>query len=304
MHRIIAGGTGFIGQALVAHWLAQDKKIAVIGRDKNKIKKIFNNTVTAISWEDSDLIDINNTEVIVNLTGENIASGRWTERRKQAILQSRIESTQQLAKLCAQLAEKSPPLFNASAIGVYGLQSQEKQDEDTQIDFTQYPDFSSEIARQWEVATEPAVQAGVRVINMRFGVVLGEKGGALSQIVLPFRFGLGGKIGTGKQFFSWVALPDLLKAIDFLLEHKNIIGPVNLVAPSCITQYELAKAIGKTLHRPTMIPMPAWAMKLLFGKMAEELLLQGQYIYPTCLLNNGFKFDYSDIQSALHYCLT
>jgi uncharacterized protein (TIGR01777 family) len=302
---IIAGGTGFIGRQLAQHWLAQGHVVAIIGRSKKAIYEIYQNRVEALEWGALKAENLQEAAVVVNLAGSGIADKRWTKSRKEEILSSRIKPTQQLVALLSSFGSSSPPLFNASAIGVYGLQAQlnsglpPKLDENTPIAWNQAPDFLSHVAREWEKATHPASQQGVRVVNLRFGVVLSKKGGALPRLAFPFHYFLGGPIGTGKQPFSWVALKDVIRAIAFLLEKPTISGPVNIVAPHGITQNELTKALGLALHRPTFCRVPAIFLKLALGEMADELLLEGQHVYPLKLLQQGFQFYFPDIAAAL-----
>jgi uncharacterized protein (TIGR01777 family) len=176
-----------------------------------------------------------------------------------------------------------------------------KLDEHTPLDFNNAPDFLSCVGRAWEKATRPLSESGVRVVNLRFGVVLAKKGGALPRIALPFYLFIGGKVGTGQQPFSWIQLDDVIRAFDFLMQNRELSGPINLVAPQCVTQQELAKAIGKVLHRPSVVPMPSIILKLFFGSMAQELLLEGQNVYPQRLLAAGFDFKCPDIESALKH---
>lgn len=313
MNIIIAGGTGFIGQALVKHFYSKGDQITIIGRNETKIKTLFADIVTPLSWEKfsaSKIELVQKSDLIINLTGANIGAKRWTQQRKQEILDSRIIPTQLLAQTCAELKSKSPPLFNTSAVGVYGLQTSQPNglpkalSENDIIDFNATPDFLATIGRAWEKATHSAVANGVRVINMRFGVVLGKDGGVLNTLKTPFLFFMGGPMGSGQQPFPWIALPDLVKAVDFLIHHSHIQGPVNFVAPNCVTQKQLAQSIGRALHRPSIFPMPAFLLKLLFGQMAEELLLNGQNVKPDVLLANDFKFDFPDINSTLEMIFT
>lgn len=308
MKIIIAGGTGFIGQALVKHYLDANTRCVVIGRSRDKIKKIFSSAVTAVSRDqlhEQGLQEIKTADLVINLAGENIGEKRWTAARKQEILNSRIIPTHRIAALCATLGKNSPPLFNASAIGVYGLQQSAPTglptalDEQTVLDFNNPPDFLAEVARAWEMATGPAKSAGVRVVNMRFGVVLGKNGGALKQLKMPFSLFVGGPIGSGKQPFSWIAMTDLVRAIDFVFAQSDISGPVNMVAPQTVTQQQLAQELGKVLHRPSIMPTPAAILKIIFGQMADELLLRGQHVYPSLLLQRGFQFTYPTLGPAL-----
>lgn len=309
---IIAGGSGFIGRYLVPHFLNKGDQVTVIGRSSAKINQTFHHNVTALTWEQltqENTAALSQTDLIINLTGATIGSKRWSESRKREILHSRLHATELLSKLCAKCGESAPALFNASAVGVYGLQEESPTglpsafDENSFVDFEQPSDFLSTVARRWEQATWPASHAGVRVVLMRFGVVMGRNGGALSQIKLPYYFGLGGKIGSGRQPFSWVCEVDLARAIDFIYAHTGLSGAVNVVAPLCVTQANFSKALGKVLHKPTFMHIPGFALKLLLGEMADELLLRGQHVMPKRLLDSGFQFQYPDIQSALHYAL-
>lgn len=308
MQMVIAGGTGFIGQALVQRFLALGHHCVVIGRHGEKIKQIFGNQVIGLSWDGlatqaSQILQ--QAHLIINLAGANIGDHRWTRKRRKEILNSRIIPTQTLAQYCAALGKHSPPLFNASAIGVYGLQARSQGElpqpltEQFPINFQQYPDFLSQVGRQWESATQAAEQAGVRVVKMRFGVVLGKPGGILAKLKRPYSLGLAGPLGDGQQPFSWIALPDLLAAIEFLFNKPDITGAVNLVAPQCVTQQQFAAAYAAVLHRPSFVRTPALAIKLLYGQMGDELLLNGQHVVPQRLTQAGFIFACPELKAAL-----
>lgn len=308
MEILIAGGTGFIGRALVQHFNAKQARCIIISQSTDTVKKIFGEHAAAVQWEDEKALvsAIKSANVVFNLAGANIGDKRWTQERKEEILLSRINSTRILAELCASLQKNSPPLFNASAIGIYGLQQSEPQglppalDENTPLDFSaSAPDFLAEVGRQWEMATSFAKEAGVRVVNMRFAPVLGKTGGILEKLKKPFLFGLGGKIGDGRQPFSWIALPDLIQAIEFLFARPYIAGPVNFVAPECVVQEQFAKELAQVLHRPSFAKLPAAVVKIIFGQMGEELLLRGQHVIPTRLLKEGFVFKYPALKQAL-----
>lgn len=309
MEILIAGGTGFVGQYLVKYFSESGHSVTILGRSKAKIYEVFNKQFTAINWDDLSEITLQKTDLIINLAGANIAAKRWTDKRKQLIIDSRIKTTQQIVSLCCRLGENSPPLFNASALGIYGTQKAQKEglppalNENTSIDFDNPVDFSSKVTRLWEKETEPAKEKGIRVVNMRFALIMGPDGGALSKLVLPFKFGLGGKISDGKQPFSWVCIKDVAKAIDFLFAHSEISGPVNIASPQCVTQKEFAKTLCKVLNKPCLMTAPAPMLKIMLGEMAEELLLKGQHIYPKVLLDHGFKFEYESLESTLKYAL-
>lgn len=308
MHRIIAGATGLIGRRLVEHWLKASQKVIVVGRSKQRIETIFGSRVGATTWDELSSEVLRSAEIIVNLAGANIAAKKWTNTRKQEILSSRIKSTEKIVKILAAMGDGAPPLFNASAIGIYGLQQQVANslppafDEDNQIDWDHPTDFLSRIGRSWERAATPAVERGIRVVFLRFGVVLAREGGALPQLLKPFRFYVGGVVGKGSQPFTWVAIEDVIRAIDFIAAQPTLKGAFNIVAPQCISQRTLAETIGKVMHRPAKLTTPTFALELLLGKeMTKELLLEGQHVYPKRLLDLGFQFQYPTIESLLQH---
>lgn len=292
---LIAGGTGFIGQALVRDRLKRGDKVTVLGRNITKIEKCFGHDVAAMVWDDVSAQHLIVFDIIINLTGANIADAKWTPRRKQTIIDSRVHSTEQIAHCCAELGADSPRLLNASAVGIYGLRDQTIQDEDSTITRRPFTDFLNKVGYLWEQATNPAKQAGVNVVNMRFGVVLAKHGGMLKKLMPIFKFGLGGRVGTGQQILSWVSLTDLIHAIDFLILHRNIVGPVNIVAPEFNPQIDFAQQLAKSLNRPCILPLPSFMVKLIYGKMGDELLLHGQKVTPKKLQQNNFDFQHSTL---------
>ena len=303
MKIIIAGATGFVGKPLVDGWIKQGIDVVVIGRSKDKINEIFHSKVHAVTWDEFNggKLDPENTECIVNLAGAGIADKRWTTKRKKEILDSRVSATNKIVEYCLQ---HEVPLLNASAIGIYSQQVISKNglppalDEDSPIP-VDAKDFLSYVCRPWEYVTEPLKKCGVRTVNLRIGVILGKNGGALKKMAIPFYLLAGGPIGSGYQAVPWISLDDICRSINFLIKNKNIEGPVNLVAPNCVNQRNLAKALGKVLKRPSFIPTPGFILKLALGQMAEELLLNGQHVYPKRLIEQGFKFKHETIDDAL-----
>ena len=305
MKILIAGGTGFIGKHLISALLKEENELFVLGRNKEKINRLFNNKVNSLNWSELNNYGPDNFDAVINLTGHNIGASRWTKTAKQLIKNSRLQTTQQLAVWCSQ-TENPPHLYNASAIGIYGLQPTSAEvpkslTENTPIQWNQPTDFLSEIGQQWEQAAKSALDANVPVTFMRFAVVLKHNEGALKKIMPAFKFGLGGKLGSGQQAFCWVYIEDLINAILFLLKHPEITGAVNICAPECVTQKQFAQTLGKVLHRPALLTTPAWLLKILFGQMAEELLLSGQCVYPEKLLASGFEFTYPTLEAALRH---
>ena len=306
---VIAGGTGFIGQALVkALQTMTEYKLIILGRDEKKAEKIFAGAVDFVAWQDVEPVlgALQPTDMIINLCGTNIGEKRWSDKQKEKIKKSRIESTQRLAHFCRSKGEQSPKLINASAIGIYGLQQTVKDsfpsplDEQTPICEGSPADFLSDVGCAWENTLGSAIDAGCSVTMLRFAVVLGIGGGALSQMLLPFQLGLGGRIGSGDQAMSWVALPDVIRAIVFIMKHPEMTGPFNIVSPCIVKQKDFAKALGLALNRPTFMPMPAALVRLVFGReMADELLLGGQNVTPKRLLEAGFQFKHPDLTTYL-----
>ncbi|OGT46452.1 MAG: TIGR01777 family protein [Gammaproteobacteria bacterium RIFCSPHIGHO2_12_FULL_41_20] len=308
MERILAGATGLIGQYLVTEWLKQGKKITVIGRSKEKMQRVFHGQVQALTWDELTTDTFRQAEVVINLAGESLGAKRWTADRKRAILDSRTKTTAILAKLLAPLGKKAPRWFNASAASIYGLQSEfsglpPRFDGAVDLNEDTSSDFLSLVAKEWEQAAKPAVDQGVPIVFLRFAVVLSKTGGALPRLIMPFHFFLGGPLGTGNQPFCWIMREDVIRVMDFLLAHPDISGPVDIVAPNCVSQQEFVQIVGKILHRPTFFAMPGWLLRLLLGEMAEELLLRGQYVYPKRLLDKGFTFTYPELEPALRAIL-
>lgn len=237
-------------------------------------------------------------DAVVHLAGENIA-GRWDQEKKAKIRDSRIKGTALLSNALARLSQKPKVFVCASAVGYYG-------DRGDQILTEASPPgsgFLPEVCRLWEAATEPAAESGIRVVNLRIGIVLSSRGGALARMLTPFKLGLGGPIGSGQQYMSWIDLEDLIRIITHALKAESLCGPVNAVAPNPVTNAEFARALGRALSRPALLPLPAFAARLAFGQMADELLLASARVKPEKLLSSGFQFNYPDIDSSLRHIL-
>lgn len=291
MKILITGATGLVGSALVQLW--QEKhQLTVLTRNLSKAQKLFGDRV---EYSDNlTKIDLNMIDAVVNLAGEPIADGRWTERRKQLICESRWQLTEQLASLI--LAAKTPPkvLINASAIGFYGRQSDERIDED----FTSfYPEFSHDVCAKWENLANRCRSEHTRVCILRIGIVLAAKGGALAKMLPAFRLGLGGKLASGEQMMSWIHLADLVAAIDFILEKEELSGVFNATAPNAVSNSQWTRLLGEQLGKSTPFTTPTFVLKLLFGEMAD-LLLFGQNVYPKRLLQAGFQFKFNQLRAA------
>lgn len=237
-------------------------------------------------------------DAIVNLAGENIAEGRWTDEKKKKIHDSRVHGTHLISEAIAKLEPKPRVFLCASATGIYG----DRPDETVTEQSDSGGGFLAGVCREWEKATEPASQAGVRVVNLRFGPVLAAHGGMMEKMLTPFKMGLGGKIGSGKQYISWVSIDDVVGAMKLALKDEAIRGPLNVVSPNPVTNDVFTKALGDVLSRPTMMAVPAFAARLAFGEMADEMLLASQRVMPKKLNDAGFQFEYPNLEEALrHY---
>jgi hypothetical protein len=299
MRILIAGSSGLIGAALSKALQAQGHTLARL------VRRSADNSKREVYWDPergsvdkAPLVDIA-PEVVINLAGESIAQGRWTERKKVAIRDSRVNGTRILSEAIASLESKPKVFLCASAVGYYG----DRGDEVLLENSGSGNNFLASVCQEWESATEPARKAGIRVVNIRTGVVLSKKGGALKKMLLPFKLGAGGVIGNGRQYLSWITLEDLVQTYLFAMQHPEISGPMNAVAPHPVTNKQFTKALGKALFRPTLLPLPASTARLIFGEMAEELLLASARVQPGILEGAGFQFQQSEILPALRSVL-
>ena len=290
----ISGASGLVGKALQNALCRDGHTVRTLVRRevKQPEKEIF--------WDpDNGKIDrhaLQDVSVVVNLSGANIAAKPWTDDYKRVIADSRVKSTRLLSETIASLDPKPRVLCNASAIGFYGVRGSEELTEESAAG----AGFLADICREWEAATQPAWESGIRVVQMRIGVVLDLAGGALSKMAGPFRLGLGGVIGSGTQYMSWITLPDLVAAIQFIIDNDHLHGAVNCTAPHPATNRQFTHALGKSLGRPTVVPLPSFAARLLAGReQAEEMLLGGANIVPRRLQDAGFQFSQPTIEQAL-----
>jgi uncharacterized protein (TIGR01777 family) len=286
----IAGASGFLGTELARHLTSEGHTVRRIGRRASR--------GVDFHWDlasgQLDPAALDGADAVVNFTGENIAQ-RWTRDHKQAILSSRVRSTEVLAKTMG--AVRSPPrvFLSTSAIGIYGSRGDEVLDEST----TPGRGFLVDVVRQWEQAATPARDAGIRLVHPRLGLVMHPGGGVLAKLMPIFNVGGGGKIGTGLQWMSWISMRDLVRALYFLMTDDAMQGPVNVAAPNPVTNSQFSHALGEVLHRPAVATVPEFAVKLMFGEMGEETLLSGQRVIPKCLLDWGFRFELPELGAAL-----
>lgn len=291
MNVLISGSSGLIGSALVQE-LGQhgDDVFRLLHGKRQPEQPFWNLDANAI-----DLSFVDRIDAVIHLAGEGIGSARWTARKKQRILESRVRGTRLLSETLAGLASLPKVLISASGSGIYGDRGDRLVDESCEAGTGFLPD----VAQQWEAATRPAAEAGIRVVLLRFGIVLSRAGGALQRMLLPFKLGLGGIIGTGRQYMSWVCIDDVVAATHHILVNESLDGPVKLTTPYPVTNAELTKILGHVLHRPTIAWMPACAARLVLGEMADEILLVSTRAVPRKLTAAGYKFRYPTLEGAL-----
>lgn len=300
MKIIVTGASGLVGSSLVPSLLGRGHEVTQLVRRKSKGAT---GGVREVEWQpgsgEIDAAALEGHDAAVHLAGENIAGGRWTEERKRRIRDSRVQGTRLLAETLAKLNSKPRALVSASAIGYYGDRGAETLTEQSAAG----TGFLPEVCREWEAATQPAVEAGIRTALLRFGLILSAEGGALAKMLLPFKLGVGGKVGDGKQFYSWVTLTDVIDIIHFTLANENLGGAINVVAPEPATNAEFTRALGQALNRPTIFPVPAFGARLAFGEMADALLLASERVVPERLQAAGYKFKYPALDGALRHVL-
>lgn len=292
MKILITGGSGFIGHALCSALVKQGFQVGVVSRNPSKAQKRLPQTVD-IRSNVSDFSDFH-ADGIINLAGEPIANRRWSERRKRQLINSRVKTTEALLSLAQQWPAQPSVFISASAVGFYGDCGDTMVTEES----PQGSGFSAELCGEWEAAAREAKRCCSRVCILRIGIVLDQPGGLLDRFVPPFKMGLGGRFGSGRQYMPWVHRTDVIRVIEWLLTHPSVSGTFNLSAPNPVTNAEFVKALGHQLHRPTVLPVPEPALKLIFGEMAE-LMLEGAKMVPKRLLESGFDFEYPAIEDAL-----
>jgi uncharacterized protein (TIGR01777 family) len=293
----VTGSTGLVGTALVS----------ALEDDGHLVRRLVRRPVRAgeheIRWDPlTDTIDaaeLSGVDAIVHLAGENLAAHRWNESFKAKVRNSRIQGTRLLCRTLAGLTSKPSVLVSASAVGYYGDRGDQPVDESSPPG----RGFLADVCQQWEAETHAARDADVRVVNMRIGMVLSRNGGALASMLTPFRLGLGGVIGSGRQYMSWIELDDLVRVIRFAMEAAALSGPVNAVAPEPVTNRDFTKTLGRVLGRPTVFPMPAFLARLAFGGMADEVLLSGVRVAPGALTSAAFTFQFPQLEAALRHAL-
>ena len=293
MKILITGGTGFIGRTLCHRLLDSGNELIVLSRRPEQVTKLCGESVTAISNLE-DLSAEEKINAIINLSGEGIADRLWTKKRKQKLLDSRINITKQLITYVARAKQKPSVMISGSAVGYYGNNNESNLDESTDNP----GDFAQQLCKQWEAAAESVKKYGVRLCILRIGLVIGRDGGFVKRMLLPFKLGLGGRLGNGQQWMSWIHKEDLITIIETLLNASELQGNFNATAPQPVTNAEFSACLANNLHRPAIFPAPAIVLKLLLGEMSG-LLLGGQKVLPERLIEQGFPFQYKSLGSAL-----
>lgn len=282
MKVLVSGGTGFIGSRLVQTLKGRGDEVLILSRRPG---------ANRIEWAPPEPLcsaALDGVHAVIHLAGEPIAGGWWTQARKRRILESRTQSTEVLASALAQRSQEQARTFiSASAIGWYGNRDDETLTEGSSLG----SGFLAEVCAAWEAAAEPARQAKLRVVHPRIGVVLGRDGGALSTMLTPFRLGLGGMIGSGRQYMPWISIEDAVGLLVHALDNASLNGPMNVTSPQPVTNREFTRALGQALHRPTLVPLPAFGARMLMGEMANELLLSSARVLPQVATESGFAFE-------------
>lgn len=291
MKILVSGSHGLVGKALTTSLTnAGHEIVSLVRQSANDSEIEWHPNQGKINGQQLEGLD-----VVVHLAGESIASGRWTEEKKKKIRESRVKGTELLSSALARLSQPPSTFISASAIGFYGSRGDELLTEES----APGNGFLPEVCIAWERATGQAEAKGIKTIHTRFGIILDENGGALERMLTPFRMGVGGKVGNGKQWMSWIALDDVISALRFLIDEPGSEGPLNLTAPDPVTNADFTEALGNVLSRPTLFSVPAFAARLAFGEMADELLLSSAKVEPRRLKENGYQFKHPELSSAL-----
>ncbi len=298
MKIVVIGTTGFIGKKLFAALHKEEYDITVVSRDAASAREKLGEHAEFCEWDAKSADDLagilKDAWAVINLAGESLASGRWSQKRKEEILKSRTNSVKAVVEAINKMDQKPNLFIQASAIGYYGSDFKNEKDETSPLG----KGFLAEVTKVWEEASQ-GLSKDVRLVLLRTGIVLGADGGALAEMARPFRFGVGGHIGSGRQWLSWIHIDDEIRAILFFLENKDIQGIYNLTAPEPVTMKTFARELGKTLHRPSWMHVPAFGIKIAMGQMGEEMLLGSQKVLPKRLEDENFNFHFREIRHAL-----
>ncbi len=301
MKIIVTGASGLIGSRLVPFFQHKGYGVTRFVRDKARAER--DDGARVVEWNpqrgELDAAELEGHDAVVHLAGEPVAEGRWTDEKKRRIRDSRVQGTSLLAAKLAECANPPHTFISASAVGFYG----DCGDETLREESAAGGDFLAGVCREWEAAADAAREKGIRVVCARMGVVLSPDGGALAKLVTPFKLGVGGKLGSGEQYMSWIAIDDAVEALHHALTNAQLAGAMNVVAPNPVTNSELTETLGRVLGRPTLFTVPKFAARLAFGEMADATVLTSQRALPTRLLATNFVFKYPELEGALRYLL-
>jgi len=295
---VVAGGTGFIGSAVVTRLVEAGRRVVVLSRNPERFRNGLHPSLQFTPWDGRTMgpwtSSVEGAEAVINLVGEPIAVKRWTDAQKRRISSSRLDATRAIVEAIRHASAKPSVLVNASAVGFYGDTGDDLVDEDR----PKGSGFLADLCERWEHEAKKVETLGLRSVLLRFGVVLGENGGALQKLLPPFKWFIGGPIGTGKQWLPWIHREDVLRVILFALEQPAVSGPVNVVAPDPVTMREFCDALGRALNRPSWLPIPGFALRIAFAEIAD-MLLTGQRLVPSVLHRAGYSFRYPNLLTAL-----
>ncbi len=294
MKILITGASGLIGRALQRSFSEKGYEMLLAGRGEPRNANEIKWSVDE-GFRKEDLDRLEGLDAVVHLAGEGIAGLRWTEEKKKAIRDSRVIGTHNLVNTLASLSQKPNVFITGSALGFYGDRGDEVVTETSRPGDT----FLAEVCKEWEMESRRAEDSGIRTVLLRTGIVLSKDGGALSTMLTPFKFGVGGVVGSGKQWMSWVSLDDVVGIINYALENENLRGAVNVVSPNPVTNEEFTKTLGDVLYRPTFLPLPEFAVNLVFGEMGDALLIDSTRVEPKRLIDAGYEFKYPNLKQAL-----
>jgi uncharacterized protein (TIGR01777 family) len=295
MKIVLSGASGLVGSALVFHFVSDGHQVFRLVRSPEEDGIVWNPKQPI-----SDRKALEGFDAVIHLAGESIAEGRWNEQKKREIRESRVQGTRHLSEALASLNSPPKVFICASASGYYG----DRGDEILLEESPPGTGFLADVCKEWEEATRIAADKGIRVVNTRFGIILSQKGGALPKMLTPFKFGAGGKVGSGRQYWSWIDLDDVVGVIDHCTNKDELQGPVNTCTPNPVTNAEFAQTLGRVLKRPAILPLPAFAAHAAFGEMADALLLCSFRMEPAKLIASGYTFAYPDLESSLRHLLT
>jgi len=298
MRAIVTGGTGLIGRALCRELVDHGHEVIVLSRNTDRKEEGLPSQVEAVGWDAQSATGwgdlVNETDAIVNLAGAGLADGRWTDERKRSILESRVKAGQAVVEAVSAATTRPKVVIQSSAVGYYGPRSDEVLNEDA----APGSDYLARVCFDWEASTAPVERMGVRRPVIRTGIVLSTEDGAFPKILLPFKLFAGGPMGNGSQYWPWIHINDEVRAIRFLMENETASGPFNLTAPNPLTNKQFASVVGQAMGRPSLMPAPAFALKLALGEMST-VLLDGQRAVPSRLQELGFEFDFATLDAAL-----